>query len=418
MEVYEIQPGAEDKRRAYYERPGGGGAKLIKEMGEEAEKLMFEAKGSLGLTDGTDYLAPQPSDLRGGPEEGRLEPGRPDMRAATWHGDNRFTVDDLPEPSPGPGQVLVAVHTAGICGSDVHAIQGLFPLTPPRVMGHEYSGTVLAVGKGVSRSLVGRAVACEPNYGCGDVRGLPAEPHQPVPARPCGWAASRSASCSRKQNVHPLPEGLDPATAALAEPAACCLEGLEMARMRRGATVVVIGGGIMGLLTLALAKAKGAGLAILSDPVASRRDAARRLGADLTVDPQPRTSRQAVSRATGGQGVDIACEAVGKPELVAAAARLAKPRGVVQLVGVSPKGSTLPFDLFDFHFKELTLTGAYGRGTSFRRVLPLLNKIGGAGLVTDHYPLERITEAFAHAAAGRGLKTAITPGAASPRSHA
>ena len=109
--------------------------------------------------------------------------------------------------------------------------------------------------------------------------------------------------------------------------------------------------------------------------------------------------------------MDIACEAVGKPELVAAAARLAKPRGVVQLVGVSPKGSTLPVDLFDFHFKELTLTGAYGRGTSFRRVLPLLNKIGGAGLVTDHYPLERIAEAFAHAAAGRGLKTAINPGA-------
>ena len=75
-------------------------------------------------------------------------------------------------------------------------------------------------------------------------------------------------------------------------------------------------------------------------------------------------------------------------------------------------------DLFDFHFKELTLTGAYGRGTSFRRVLPLLDKIGGAGLVTDHYPLERIVEAFAHAAAGRGLKTAINPGMPSSRSHA
>jgi threonine dehydrogenase-like Zn-dependent dehydrogenase len=339
------------------------------------------------------------------------------MRAATWHGDNRFTVDDLPEPSPGPGQVLVAVHTAGICGSDVHAIQGLFPLTPPRVMGHEYSGTVLAVGKGASRALVGRAVACEPNYGCGtceDCR-LSRISQCPKTVRVGGFA---ERVVLPTQNVHPLPEGLDLATASLAEPAACCLEGLEMARMRKGATVVVIGGGIMGLLTLALAKAKGARLAILSDPVASRRDAARRLGADQTVDPTAEDLAQAVARATEGQGVDIACEAVGKPELVAAAARLAKPRGIVQLVGVSPKGSTLPFDLFDFHFKELTLTGAYGRGTSFRRVLPLLNKIGGAGLVTDHYPLEHITEAFAHAAAGRGLKTAITPGAASPRSHA
>jgi len=338
------------------------------------------------------------------------------MRAATWHGENRFTVDDLPEPSPGPGQVLVAVHTAGICGSDVHAIQGLFPLTPPRVMGHEYSGTVLGVGKGVSRSLVGRAVACEPNYGCGKCEDCRlSRISQCVKTVRVGGFAERVVL--PKQNVHLLPKGLDPGTASLAEPAACCLEGLEMARMRRGATVVVIGGGIMGLLTLALAKVKGAGLAILSDPVASRRDAARRLGADLTVDPATKDLAATVDKATRGQGVDIACEAVGKPELVAAAARLAKPRGVVQLVGVSPKGSTLPFDLFDFHFKELTLTGAYGRGTSFRRVLPLLNKIGGAGLVTDHYPLERIAEAFAHAAAGRGLKTAINPGMPSSRSH-
>jgi len=339
------------------------------------------------------------------------------MRVATWQGESRFTFDDLPEPAPGPGQVLVAVHTAGICGSDVHATQGLFPLTPPRVMGHEYSGTVLAVGRGVSRSLVGHAVACEPNYGCDECDacrvGRVSQCQQAVRV---GGFAERVVL--PRHCVHALPEGLDLATAALAEPAACCLEGLEMARMRRGATVLVIGGGIMGLLTLALAKARGAGTAILSDPVASRRDAARRLGADITVDPTAEHLAQVVQRATGGRGVDLACEAVGKPELLAAATGLTRPRGVVQLVGVCPKGSTLPVDLFDFHFRELTLTGAYGRGTAFRRVLPLLTRIGAASLVTDRYPLERITEAFAHAAAGRGLKTAITPGAASPRSHA
>jgi L-iditol 2-dehydrogenase len=90
----------------------------------------------------------------------------------------------------------------------------------------------------------------------------------------------------------------------------------------------------------------------------------------------------------------------------------------VQLVGVCPKGSTLPVDLFEFHFRELTLTGAYGRGTAFRRVLPLLTRIGARKLVTDRYPLERIGEAFTHATAGRGLKTAITPGASSGRSPA
>ena len=339
------------------------------------------------------------------------------MRAATWHGESRFTLDDLPEPTPGPGEVLIAVHTAGICGSDIHAVQGLFPLTPPRVMGHEYSGTVLEVGRGVSRALVGRAVACEPNYGCGaceDCRASRISQCQGT-VRVGGFA---ERVVLPRHCVHPLPEGLDPGTAALAEPAACCLEGLEMARMRRGAAVVVIGGGIMGLLTLALAKARGAGTAILSDPVASRREAAARLGADVTVDPTTENLADVVRTATGGRGVDLACEAVGKPELVAAAARLTRPRGVVQLVGVCPKGSTLPVDLFEFHFAELTLTGAYGRGTSFRRVLPLLTRIGAASLVTDRYPLERIGEAFTEAAAGRGLKTAIVPSPPSARSQA
>src|SRR5262249_46094691 len=150
----------------------------------------------------------------------------------------------------------------------------------PRVMGHEYSGIVLAVGRGVSRSLVGRAVACEPNYGCGACDDC---------------KVGRISQCQRAGRVggfaervvlprhcgHPLPDGLGATTPALAEPAACCLEGLEMARMRRGARVLVIGGGIMGLLTLALAKARGAATAILSDPVASRREAAARLGADI-----------------------------------------------------------------------------------------------------------------------------------------
>src|SRR5438093_13398555 len=88
------------------------------------------------------------------------------MKIATWRGRSRFTIDEAPDPVPGPGQALVAVHTAGICGTDIHATQGLFPWTPPMVLGHEYAGVVEDVGRGVSRRLVGRAVACEPYHGC------------------------------------------------------------------------------------------------------------------------------------------------------------------------------------------------------------------------------------------------------------
>jgi threonine dehydrogenase-like Zn-dependent dehydrogenase len=155
------------------------------------------------------------------------------MRIATWRGGDAFTIDEAPEPRPGRGEVLLRIHTAGICGSDIHATQGLFPATPPRVLGHEYSAVVADVGRGLRRDLIGRAVACEPSVGCGTCTDC---------------AQGRVSQCSRcvriggfaervvlpRSHVHPLPDGLDLATAALAEPAACCLEGLRMFRCRRG----------------------------------------------------------------------------------------------------------------------------------------------------------------------------------------
>mgnify|MGYP003694216005 CR=1 FL=1 len=104
------------------------------------------------------------------------------MKVATWHGADRFTVDDAPEPVAGAGQVVVDVHAAGICGTDIHATQGLFPGRPPLVMGHEYSGIVREVGRGVSRRLIGgrglRAL-----LRVRQMRGLRQRPHLPVSAR-------------------------------------------------------------------------------------------------------------------------------------------------------------------------------------------------------------------------------------------
>src|SRR2546427_10437272 len=129
------------------------------------------------------------------------------MKVATWRGEARFTIDEVPDPAPGPGQVVVDINTAGICGTDIHATQGLFPWKPPVVLGHEYTGVVRDVGRGVSRRLIGHGVACEPSYGCGE------------------WAechAGRVSQCPRcvrvggfaervvlpARCVHPLPRGL------------------------------------------------------------------------------------------------------------------------------------------------------------------------------------------------------------------
>lgn len=333
------------------------------------------------------------------------------MQVATWQGESRFTIDHVPDPAPGPGQVVVAVHTAGICGTDVHATQGLFPWKPPLVMGHEYTGVVLDVGRGVSRRLVGQAVACEPSYGCGECAECQERrvSHCTRIGRAGGFA-ERAVLPSHA--VHPLPAGLDPATAALTEPAACCLAGLEMVRMPKGATVLVIGGGVMGLLTMAIARRRGAARTILSDPMPERREIASRLGADHVIDPTRESLRDAVLALTDGRGPHVVCEAVGKPELVAEALAMVKPMGTVQLVGVSPKGRTLPVDLYDIHYREIRIQGAYGRGRSFRRALSILPALGADSLITARFPLERIADGFAHAAAARGVKTAVTPGAA------
>jgi threonine dehydrogenase-like Zn-dependent dehydrogenase len=112
---------------------------------------------------------------------------------------------------------------------------------------------------------------------------------------------------------------------------------------------------------------------------------------------------------TAGRGAEVVCEAVGKPELVAEALTLVKPSGILQLVGVSPKGSRLPLDLYDVHFREIRIHGAYGRGTAFRRALALLPTLGVKRLINARFPLARIEEAFAHAAAGRGAKTVVIP---------
>jgi threonine dehydrogenase-like Zn-dependent dehydrogenase len=182
-----------------------------------------------------------------------------------------------------------------------------------------------------------------------------------------------------------------------------------MFRMPRDATVLVIGGGIMGLLTMVLARRRGARRLVLSDPIAERRAMAKRLGASVVVDPTRESLRERMQTLTRGGGADVVCEAVGKPELVDEALATVRPTGVVQLVGVNPKGSRLALDLWDVHFREVRIHGAFGRGGAFRRALRLMPKLGVKPLVTARFPLERIEAAFAHAAAGRGVKTMIMP---------
>ena len=331
------------------------------------------------------------------------------MKVATWHGGTRFTIDRVPDPVPGPGEVVVRVDTAGICGTDVHITQGLFPATPPAVLGHEFSGVVAAVGPGLPRERVGEAVACDISSHCrACVECRDGRWNRCLNARKASGAfaefAVLPADCALA-----VPPALDLGTAALTEPASCCLSGMEMVAMPPDAVVLVIGGGLMGLFTLVFAKARGAATALLSDPLPARREMARRLGADLVHDPGREDLGEVVREVTEGRGVHVACEAVGRPELVDLAVRLTRPRGTVLLIGVNPRGSRLGADLYDLHYREIAIRGAFGRGSAFARTLALLPSLGLPPLISARFPLARIDDAMAAATEGRGLKTALAP---------
>ena len=290
------------------------------------------------------------------------------MKVATWQGGMRFTLDDVPEPIAGPGQVVVAVETAGICGTDVHATQGLFPYKPPLVLGHEYTGVVRAVGRGVSKRLIGRTVACEPSYGCGACAECEAGRVSQCPnlTRLGGFAQRvvMPAHCA-----HPLPRGLDPVAGALTEPAACCLAGLESFPMPRDATVLVIGGGIMGLLTLALAKRRGAKRLILSDPLEERRAIARRLGAGVVIDPSKENLRERVMTLTRDRGADVVAEATKNARATAqqfasdSGAQVGKIRsanqGMIQIFGVDGNDESAPFSPTSSPVKRIRVVSTF-----------------------------------------------------------
>ena len=137
------------------------------------------------------------------------------MRVATWRGDDRFTLDDAPEPVAGPGQVVVAVRAAGICGTDIHATQGLFPWTPPLVMGHEYTGVVREVGRGVPKSMVGARRRVRAVVRLRRVRRLRDGSDQPVQQVRAGRRLQRARGAARARGPSPAAEASIRSRAAL-----------------------------------------------------------------------------------------------------------------------------------------------------------------------------------------------------------
>src|SRR5512136_3501098 len=239
------------------------------------------------------------------------------MLAAVYHGPNDLRVENVTVPGIGPGEILVKVLSASICGTDLRIFHGNHRKYPPgtvRIPGHEVVGTIAGLGSGVSDHFMGERVFCAPNAGCGHCRQCISgnnnlcTNYDAIGVTSDGGFAEYvriPANSVQQGNVIPISEAVDPAVAALMEPFACVLRGQNALHMQTGDTVLVIGAGPIGVMHTKLAKARGAGRVIVSEPVADRAAQARRMGADRAVNPLEEDLKAAIAAESQGRGADV-----------------------------------------------------------------------------------------------------------------
>lgn len=301
------------------------------------------------------------------------------MKALVWNGPRKLAVEEWPEPTAGPGEVLLKVLTVGICGSELEGYIGESAIrVPPLVMGHECAGEVVAIGDGVSGVSTGELVSMNPLLSCGRCRQCRGGQQQQCPERQLIGAQRPGAFADLvavpADNVYPLPEGTTDVAAALTEPLACCVHAIDRSGIGIGGRAAVVGFGSLGvLLTQALSWA-GAQEILVVEPDPARREIALALGATAAV------AGDAALDAAGGP-LDVAYDTVGKGVTRALSVDLVRVGGTVVLLGLHDSG--FPIDGNAFLRKELTMVSSYAYNrTSFARAVDVLPRIQLDGWIT------------------------------------
>lgn len=332
------------------------------------------------------------------------------MRSAVWYGGEDIRVEEIPDPALAPDEVRIRVVVSAVCGTDVHALDGGFPLfVPPRVMGHEFSGVVEEIGSAVTKARPGDRVSVEPGMVCNSCWYCRNGQENLCLDRKLSPGAYSSHIVVPARLLWKLPEGMSFETASMAEPVACAVHALDMVQMRSGSSVAVIGAGGIGLSLLQLSMHSGAAITILSEPDPKRRALAKELGADVVVDPRSEDPLEAVRAATGGLGADVVFEAVGHPATCETAIQVAGKGARVMLVGVNPPNAELKVKPFDLFSRELTIMASYMRPYSFGRALRWLTKLNVEPILGPSFALDDTLGAIHALRDKQGVKPYVLP---------
>ncbi len=302
-------------------------------------------------------------------------------------------VERGPVPQPGQGEVLIEVHRAGICGTDLHILDGdyalaRFPMTP----GHEFSGVVAEVGDGVLERRVGERVTADPNLPCG---------------RCAACGRGEANQCERLEVVGVtrdgafarfvvVPEGvvvpigdLSFAEGALVEPLACVVWGLERIRVPVGSAALVYGLGPMGALIVQALRAAGVTRVVGVDPSDTRRAYAQALGVADVFAPE-----EAAAGALGAEGFELVVDATGLPAVLEEAFNWVRPRGTLWVFGVAAGDATVALRPYDIFKKDLTIVGSFAVNRTVPQAVRMLQDgaVTVDGLVSHVLPLSRFEE--------------------------
>ena len=323
------------------------------------------------------------------------------MKAAVWHGPCDLRVEEIAEPEAGPGEVLLEVSRNGICGSDLHTYVGSGAATlhvPGVVLGHEFAGTVRAVGDGVDDLAIGSAVAVAPIEWCGVCascrRGTPHLCRRLALyggyRLPLHGGLAPLAAVSRRAAFR-VPDGLGVVEAALTEPLAVAVHAVRRAPSALGAAVVVLGAGPIGVAVLQSVAAAGASVVIVSEPSVVRRTLAERLGATVALDPREDDLRAAVRDVTG-DGADIVFDTAGAQAALDSGLAALRPGGT--MVVVAQWGEPATVDMGRVLARELDVRFAftYDPSVDFPAALALLasHKVDADAMITDHIALDDV----------------------------
>ncbi len=323
------------------------------------------------------------------------------MKAAVLEGIEKLVVKDVPQPKPKDNEVLIKVNCCGICGTDLKLYKGDYTANCPVILGHEFVGEVVEVGREVKNLKVGDKVVPDPNESCGACDWCRS-------AQPCfcnnlaAYGVLRDggfaeyAVCGEK-GTYKIPQGLDDETASFTEPVSCAVHCLDKAAIKPGETVAIIGAGIMGQIFTQMLKNSGASRLIVISRSQWKLDLAKKSGATDTIKSQSFSqAKEDVLRLTNGSGVDIVIEAVGKTETVEESFSLAKKGGRILIFGFCPEGKEAKFIPFDVLSKELTILGSWVNPYTFPRALQILTsgKINLKPLISMRLKLENIIDGF------------------------